>query len=56
MWSPFYDFGEIEGRLYVTMRLIKGRDLHDLGEGGRLLPERAVKIIDQIAFGAACGS
>ena len=24
---PIYDFGEIDGQLYVTMRLIKGRDL-----------------------------
>ena len=26
---PIYDFGEINGRLYVTMRLIEGRDLGD---------------------------
>ena len=46
---PIHEFGEIEGRLYVTMRLIKGRDLQDLLEGGPLPPERAVKIIEQIA-------
>jgi serine/threonine protein kinase len=46
---PIHEFGEIEGRLYVTMRLIKGCDLQDLLEDGPLPPERAVKIIEQIA-------
>ena len=27
---PIYDFGEIDGRLFVTMRLIKGHDLHGI--------------------------
>ena len=26
---PIHEFGEVDGRLYVTMRLIKGRDLRD---------------------------
>jgi serine/threonine protein kinase len=46
---PIHDFGEIEGRLFVTMRLIKGRDLQDLLEDGPLPPARAVGIIAQIA-------
>src|ERR1700736_1962818 len=46
---PFYDFGEIDGQLYVTMRLINGRDLQDLIEDGPLPPARAVGIIEQIA-------
>jgi serine/threonine protein kinase len=46
---PIHEFGEIEGRLYVTMRLIKGRDLQELLEDGPLPPARAVKIIEQIA-------
>jgi serine/threonine-protein kinase len=46
---PIHDFGEIGGRLYVTMRLIKGRDLQALLDGGPVPPERAVKIIEQIA-------
>jgi serine/threonine protein kinase len=46
---PIYDVGEIEGRLYVTMRLIKGRDLQALIEDGPLEPERAVRIIEQVA-------
>ncbi|MBV9515815.1 MAG: protein kinase [Mycobacteriaceae bacterium] len=47
---PIYEFGEIEGRLYVTMRLIHGQDLQVLLEGGPLQPARAVGIVEQIAF------
>jgi serine/threonine protein kinase len=47
---PIHDFGEIDGRRYVTMRLIKGRDLQDLLTEGPLEPARAVGIIEQIAF------
>ena len=46
---PIYDFGEIEGRLYVTMRLIEGQDLHTLLGDGPLRPARAVWIVEQIA-------
>ena len=46
---PIYDFGEIEGRLYATMRLIRGQDLRVVLDGGPLEPARAVDIIDQIA-------
>ena len=46
---PIHDFGEIDGRLFVTMRLIKGRDLHGILTDGRIAAGRAVGIIDQIA-------
>jgi serine/threonine-protein kinase len=46
---PIYDVGEIDGRLYVTMRLIDGVDLDTLLKSGPLKPERAVHIIEQIA-------
>ncbi|BBY05423.1 protein kinase domain-containing protein [Mycobacterium noviomagense] len=46
---PIHDFGEIEGRLFVTMRLINGRDLQELLNDGPLPPTRAVKIVEQIA-------
>jgi serine/threonine protein kinase, bacterial len=46
---PIYEFGEIEGRLYVTMRLIKGRDLQTILANGPLAPARAVAIIEQVA-------
>jgi serine/threonine protein kinase, bacterial len=46
---PIYDSGDIDGRLFVSMMLIKGRDLEELLEGGPLSPRRAVAIIEQIA-------
>jgi serine/threonine protein kinase len=46
---PIYDFGEIEGRLFVNMRLIQGRDLRSLLGRGSLAPNRAVGITGQIA-------
>jgi serine/threonine-protein kinase len=46
---PIYDVGEIDGRLYVTMRLIDGVDLDELLKTGPLAPERAVHVIEQVA-------
>ncbi|MDX1874769.1 protein kinase [Mycolicibacterium sp. 120266] len=46
---PIHDFGEIDGRLYVTMRLIEGKTVHELLEDGPLSPQRAVVIVEQIA-------
>jgi serine/threonine-protein kinase len=46
---PIHDFGEIDGRLYVTMRLIDGKTVDELLANGPLPPQRAVSIIDQIA-------
>ena len=46
---PIHGFGEIDGQLYVDMRLVDGRDLHDLLAEGPLDPARAVMIIDQVA-------
>ena len=46
---PIYDYGEIDGRLFVSMRLIKGRDLDTVLADGPLEPARAVRIIDQVA-------
>jgi serine/threonine protein kinase len=51
---PIHDFGEIEGRLYVTMRLIDGKTIDDLVADGPLSPQRAVSIVEQIA--AALGA
>jgi predicted Ser/Thr protein kinase len=46
---PIYDVGEIDGRLYVTMRLIDGVDLQTLLDAGPLDAGRAVYVIEQIA-------
>ncbi len=46
---PIHNFGEIDGRLYVDMRLIDGQDLEHVLTGGPLDPGRAVKIIEQIS-------
>nr|WP_253872681.1 serine/threonine-protein kinase [Mycobacterium gordonae] len=46
---PIYDVGEIDGRLFVSMRLINGADLQTLLDAGPLEPQRAVGIIEQIA-------
>ncbi|BBY94390.1 hypothetical protein MGALJ_40590 [Mycobacterium gallinarum] len=46
---PIHNFGEIEGRLYVDMRLIEGQDLEHVLAAGPMEPARAVKIIEQIA-------
>ncbi|MDD4865609.1 MAG: serine/threonine-protein kinase [Mycobacterium sp.] len=47
---PIHDYGEIEGQLYIDMRLIPGTDLRTvLSEEGPLDVERAVSITAQIA-------
>ena len=54
---PIHDFGEIDDRLFVTMRLIDGKTVQQLLADGPLTPDRAVSIIEQIAaaLGAAHG-
>lgn len=46
---PIHDFGEIDGRIFVSMRLIDGQDLKTALARGPLEPHRAVGIIEQIA-------
>ncbi len=46
---PIHDYGEIDGQLYVDMRLIDGKDLATIvSRYGPLTPPRAVAIIRQI--------
>ncbi|MGA9492884.1 MAG: serine/threonine-protein kinase [Mycobacterium sp.] len=46
---PIHDWGEIDGNLYIDMRLVKGQTLHDLIEKGPIEPKRAVAIVNQVA-------
>jgi len=55
---PIHDFGEIDGRLFVTMRLVDGEDLQANIDRGRLVgidvfqyetPERANSVVNSLA-------
>src|SRR5579875_244025 len=47
---PIHNFGEIDGQLFIEMRLVAGTDLHRLlARFGRLSPPRAVMIVNQVA-------
>jgi serine/threonine kinase PknH len=47
---PIHDYGEVDGQLYLEMRLIDGTDLDSLLKRfGPLTPPRAVAIISQVA-------
>jgi serine/threonine protein kinase, bacterial len=46
---PIHNYGDIDGRLYVDMRLIDGRDLGEVLTDGPMPPARAVRIIEQVA-------
>jgi len=47
---PIHDFGEIDNRLYIDMRLVDGRDVRTIiDEDGAIAPERTMHIVGQIA-------
>lgn len=46
---PIHDFGEIDGQLFLDMRIVDGQDLRSLIEQGALTPEQAVDVVGQIA-------
>jgi serine/threonine protein kinase, bacterial len=46
---PIHTHGEIDGRLFVDMRLVEGTDLQSMLDGGPLPPARAVRFIEHIA-------
>ncbi len=47
---PIHDFGEIDGRLFLDMRLVEGRHLRRLlDDDGPVAPARAVHLVAQIA-------
>ncbi|MDD7920302.1 protein kinase domain-containing protein [Actinomycetospora callitridis] len=53
---PIHDFGVIDDRMFIDMRLVRGQDLGArLARAGRLQPISAIEIIEQVAdaLGAA---
>ncbi|HYQ63162.1 serine/threonine-protein kinase [Actinophytocola sp.] len=46
---PLYDFGEVDGLLYIAMRLVDGSDLASLIKDGPLQPDRALALLSQVA-------
>lgn len=46
---PLYDFGEVDGLLYIAMRLVDGSDLASLVKDGPLSAERTVALLSQVA-------
>src|SRR6201996_5621499 len=47
---PIHDFGEIDGQLFIDMRLVDGADIGTLlDENGRMTPEQAVYLVSQVA-------
>jgi serine/threonine protein kinase len=47
---PIHAYGEIDGRLYLDMRLVEGKDLGEIiRERGQLAPADAVDVVGQIA-------
>ncbi|NIH78271.1 serine/threonine-protein kinase [Amycolatopsis viridis] len=51
---PLYDFGELDGMLYIAMRLVDGADLASFVADGPIAPERALKLLDQVADALDC--
>jgi serine/threonine-protein kinase len=46
---PLYDFGEVDGMLYIAMRLVNGSDLASLIKNGPISPHRALELLHQVA-------
>lgn len=46
---PIHDFGEIDGLLFIDMRLVEGEDLRTILKKGPIPPARAANIVSQIA-------
>ncbi len=47
---PIHRYGEIDGRLFLDMRLVRGDDVAQvLARDGRFTPQRAVSVVSQVA-------
>lgn len=46
---PLYDFGEVDGMLFIAMRLVEGSDLAGLISDGPISPKRTLELLGQIS-------
>ncbi|WP_258905693.1 serine/threonine-protein kinase [Actinokineospora sp. UTMC 2448] len=46
---PLYDFGEVDGLLYIAMRLVDGSDMASLIADGPMSPQRTLALLAQVA-------
>jgi serine/threonine protein kinase len=46
---PLYDFGEVDGLLYIAMRLVDGSDLASLIKDGPISLDRTIALLGQVA-------
>jgi serine/threonine protein kinase len=46
---PLYDFGDLDGMLFLAMRYVEGADLSSLLSDGPLAPRRALLLLGQVA-------
>lgn len=46
---PIHDFGEIDGVLFIDMRLVRGRDLRSIIKDGPLGTARSLALVSQVA-------
>ncbi|MGK2880845.1 MAG: serine/threonine-protein kinase, partial [Mycobacterium sp.] len=46
---PLHTYGDVDGRLFLDMRLIEGRNLHEVIVEQPMTAERTVNIVEQIA-------
>ncbi|PWJ54220.1 40-residue YVTN family beta-propeller repeat-containing protein [Quadrisphaera granulorum] len=46
---PIHDFGQVDGRLFIDMRLVDGRDAASLLAESSLTPQQAVHLVEQTA-------
>jgi serine/threonine-protein kinase len=46
---PLYDFGEVDGLLFIAMRLVEGSDMAGLVKDGPMAPQRAISLLSQVA-------